>query len=128
MTQGLVLYTPNEGADACPAILLKEWEDGMIQLYAFGSEGPFLVRAAHPSLVRTIRPEDAEDNEILVARIEALETEAIELRLICDQVLNARDTGETEEHDLNGATVSTDTADRVVTTSKGKAAKKWAHS
>lgn len=72
----LVRYTPNTGEDPLPAIVMKIWEDGAIQLYVFHFESITHVRAAHPSQVEPVAgTEDLlQEIEGLRARVEELES------------------------------------------------------
>lgn len=55
MHQGtLVQYTPREGEASFPAVVMQEWPDGTLQLYALHFENSHQVRSAHPSQVKPI--------------------------------------------------------------------------
>lgn len=50
----LVRYTLREGEPPAPALVMRLWEDGMIELYVFHFESFSHVRAAHPSQVEAV--------------------------------------------------------------------------
>jgi hypothetical protein len=53
-TGTLVEYTPREGEQSYPAVVMQEWPDGSLQLYALHFENSHQVRSAHPSQVKPI--------------------------------------------------------------------------
>jgi hypothetical protein len=77
----LVRYLAREGEPPAPALVMRIWEDGMIELYVFHFESFTHIRAAHPSQVEAVESNNsAGDVAALDQRINLLENELDDLK------------------------------------------------
>lgn len=77
----LVRYTLREGEPPSPALVMRLWEDGMIELYVFHFESFSHVRAAHPSQVEAVETSNGlAETVALEQRLTLLENELDDLK------------------------------------------------